>query len=128
MQIWRPAAFLSDVLSTAKPVIWSGYNVWQLSGAEGSAADTAFKATYGWDPANSFFDTTDNKAVSHWINDVTVDTMTFDVIPGNAQVVGVSFLTAVRQGLFDGAEVTRYSAPMAAMASAALSSRAASRP
>lgn len=55
-----PAAFLADVLSTTRPVIWAGDNIWQLTGTEGSAADTAFKASYGWDPSNSYFDTTDN--------------------------------------------------------------------
>jgi uncharacterized protein YdaL len=55
-----PATFLSDALSTSKPIIWAGDNIWQLTGTEGSAADTAFKAAYGWDPSNSYFDTTDN--------------------------------------------------------------------
>lgn len=55
-----PVAFLNDVLTTNHPVIWVGENVWQLSGTEGSAADTAFKAAYGWDPSNSFFDSVDN--------------------------------------------------------------------
>jgi len=55
-----PAAFLNDVLSTTHPVIWAADNVWQLSGAEGSTADQAFTAKYGWDPAASYFDTTDN--------------------------------------------------------------------
>ena len=55
-----PASFLSDVLATTKPVIWAGDNVWQLTGTEGSATDTAFKTTYGWDPSNSYFDTTDD--------------------------------------------------------------------
>ena len=55
-----PASFLSDVLATAKPVIWAGDNIWQLTGTEGSSTDTAFKTTYGWDPSNSYFDTTDN--------------------------------------------------------------------
>lgn len=55
-----PATFLSDVLATTKPVIWAGDNVWQLTGTEGSATDTAFKTAYGWDPSNSYFDTTDN--------------------------------------------------------------------
>ena len=57
-----PAAFLNDVLSTTHPVIWAGDNIWQLTGTEGSAADTAFKAVYGWDPSTSYFDTTDNPA------------------------------------------------------------------
>jgi uncharacterized protein YdaL len=55
-----PAAFLNDVLSTTHPVIWAGSNIWQLTGTEGSAADTAFKSVYGWDPSNSYIDTTDN--------------------------------------------------------------------
>jgi len=55
-----PLAFLNDVLTTNHPVIWAGDNIWQLSGTEGSAADTAFKAAYGWDPSNSFFDSVDN--------------------------------------------------------------------
>jgi uncharacterized protein YdaL len=55
-----PAAFLDDVLTTSKRVIWAGDNIWQLSGAAGSAADTAFQATYGWDPATSYFDATDS--------------------------------------------------------------------
>jgi uncharacterized protein YdaL len=57
-----PAAFLNDVLSTTRPVIWAADNVWQLSGTEGGAADQAFKAAYGWDPSASYFDTTDNPA------------------------------------------------------------------
>ena len=55
-----PTAFLNDVLTTTHPVIWAGDNIWQLSGTEGSAADTAFKAAYGWDPSNSYFDSVDN--------------------------------------------------------------------
>jgi uncharacterized protein YdaL len=55
-----PTAFLNDVLATTQPVIWAADNVWQLSGTEGSPADQAFKAKYGWDPSNSYFDTTDN--------------------------------------------------------------------
>jgi uncharacterized protein YdaL len=55
-----PAAFLNDVLSTTHPVIWASDNVWQLAGTEGGASDLAFEAKYGWDPANSYFDTTDN--------------------------------------------------------------------
>ena len=55
-----PTTFLNDVLSTSHPVIWAGENVWQLSGTEGSSADTAFMAKYGWDPSNSNFDPTDN--------------------------------------------------------------------
>jgi uncharacterized protein YdaL len=55
-----PASFTNDVLSTSKPVIWVGNNIWQLSGASGGAADTAFESQYGWDPSTSYFDTTDS--------------------------------------------------------------------
>ena len=55
-----PSTFLSDVVTTTKPVIWAGDNIWQVTGTEGSAADTAFKAAYGWDPSNSYFDSTDD--------------------------------------------------------------------
>ena len=57
-----PLAFLNDVLSTSHPVIWAADNIWQLTGTEGSSADTAFMAKYGWDPSQSYFDTTDNPA------------------------------------------------------------------
>jgi hypothetical protein len=55
-----PTAFLNDVLTTTRPVIWAGYNVWQLSGTRGSAANTAFISKYGWDPSTSYIDTTDD--------------------------------------------------------------------
>ena len=54
-----PASLLNDVLSTTHPVIWAGDNVWQLSGTAGSAPDTAFENTYGWDPSTSYFDSND---------------------------------------------------------------------
>lgn len=57
-----PTAFLNDVLTTTHPVVWAADNVWQLSGAAGGAADTAFQAKYGWDPSTSYFDTTDTVA------------------------------------------------------------------
>ena len=57
-----PQTFLNDVLSTTKPVIWIGDNIWQLTGTSGSAADTAFMAAYGWDPSTSYFDTVDTVA------------------------------------------------------------------
>lgn len=53
-----------------------------------------------------YFDRQDNKAKCHWKIGTAVDTLTFDVIPGSATVLGAPFLTAVRQGLFDGSELT----------------------
>jgi uncharacterized protein YdaL len=55
-----PSTFLNDVLTTTKPVVWVGDNIWQLSGADGTTANAAFQSTYGWDPGSSYFDTTDN--------------------------------------------------------------------
>lgn len=55
-----PTAFLNDVLSTTHPVTWAGWNIWQLSGTPGSAANSAFKARYGWDPSTSFIDSIDD--------------------------------------------------------------------
>jgi uncharacterized protein YdaL len=57
-----PASLLTDVTTTTKPVIWAGFNIWQVSGAAGSATDTAFQAKYGWDPATSYLDATDTLA------------------------------------------------------------------
>lgn len=54
-----PAALVNDVLTTTKPVLWAGFNVWQLSGATGSTQSTAFQTRYGWDPSTSYLDTTD---------------------------------------------------------------------
>ncbi len=40
-----PTCLLDDVLSTNKPVIWGGFNIWQLTARAG---DSAFIARYGW--------------------------------------------------------------------------------
>jgi len=50
-----------------------------------------------------FFDRKDNRALMHQKVGVQVDTLCFDVIPGTSQVQGTPFLSAVRQGIFDGA-------------------------
>ncbi|WP_222720779.1 DUF2334 domain-containing protein [Actinomadura sp. HBU206391] len=47
-----PAAFYSDVMTTARPVVWINNNIWNLAGHAGSAA---FAARYGWDPTSSYF-------------------------------------------------------------------------
>lgn len=53
-----------------------------------------------------YFDRQDNKAKSHWKIGVEVDTMIFDLIPGNYVLFGTSMQQCVKYGLFDGAEVT----------------------
>jgi len=59
-----------------------------------------------------YFDRKDNKAKCHWKVGVEVDTLVFDVLPGSSTVLGEPFLSAVRQGVFDGAEMTLYRAFM----------------
>ena len=52
------------------------------------------------------FDTSGNAAKIRWKIGTEVDTLTFDVIPNGATVNGRSFLSAIKEGVFDGAEVT----------------------
>lgn len=59
-----------------------------------------------------YFDRKDNKAKCHWKVGVEVDTLVFDVLPGSSAVLGDPFLSAIRQGIFDGAEMTLYRAFM----------------
>lgn len=71
--------------------------------------------TYTWSAGKSvgpYIDTSENKAVFHWKVGIEVDTVSFDVLPGSATLNGVSFLTAIKQGYFDGAELTIYRAFM----------------
>jgi uncharacterized phage protein (TIGR02218 family) len=68
-----------------------------------------------WSAAGSvgpYFDRKDNKAKCHWKVGVEVDTLVFEVLPGSSTVLGDPFLSAVRQGIFDGAEMTLYRAFM----------------
>lgn len=51
------------------------------------------------------FDRKDNKAKMHQAIGLTVDQLIFDVIPGSSQINGAPFLTCVREGVFDGAEL-----------------------
>ncbi len=86
-----PQSFLNDVLSTTKPVIWAGDNIWQLTGASGSAADTAFEAAYGWDPSTSYFDTTDT------IPSVSYKSQTFNRNTANTGGVLAPHITTASQ-------------------------------
>jgi len=47
----------------------------------------------------------DSKAKMHSAIGLQVDTLVFDVIPASAQINGANFLTAVREGVFDGANL-----------------------
>jgi uncharacterized phage protein (TIGR02218 family) len=75
-------------------IVWDGIT-WSAGGSTGP-----------------YFDRKDNKAKCHWKVGVEVDTLVFDCIPGGATVGGEPFLSAVRQGVFDGAEMTLYRAFM----------------
>ncbi len=52
-----PVSFLDDVLTTSRPVLWAGDNIWQLSGS--GTAEQNFQNVYGWDPSTSYFDDAD---------------------------------------------------------------------
>jgi uncharacterized phage protein (TIGR02218 family) len=77
-----------------RDIVWNGVT-WTAGGTTGP-----------------YFDRKDNKAKCHWKVGVEVDTLVFDVLPGSALVEGEAFLSAVRQGVFDGAEMTLYRAFM----------------
>lgn len=74
-----------------------------LSGGDPFWANQTFSAGGSVGP---YLDRKDNKAKMHQKRGVEVDTLVFDVIPGSSTVQGVPFLSAVRQGVFDGAELT----------------------
>lgn len=77
-----------------KDIVWNGIT-WSASGTTGP-----------------YFDRNDNKAKCHWKVGIEVDTLVFDVLPGSSTVLGDPFLSAIRQGIFDGAEMTLYRAFM----------------
>lgn len=47
-----------------------------------------------------------NKPKIKWHRGLAVDTMVFDILPKDATILGIPFLTAVQQGYFDGANIT----------------------
>lgn len=73
------------------------------SGGDAFWANQTFSAGGSVGP---YLDTTDTRAKMHQKIGVEVDTLVFDLIPGTAQVQGTDFLSAVREGVFDGAELT----------------------
>lgn len=52
-----PRAFIDDVLTGDVPVMWSGFNIWQLARTDADRA--AFTQRYGWDAATSYIDSED---------------------------------------------------------------------
>lgn len=115
------SAGLIALLATRK---FFSADLYQFSLYNGPAAETTLYYTSGdrsinWNgqnwlapPAGPAFDRKDNKAKCHWKVGIEVDTLVFDCIPGPALIGGEPFLSAVRQGVFDGAEMTLYRAFM----------------
>lgn len=70
--------------------------------------------TYSSGTANGgpYFDRSANKAKITWKTGVGTDQLVIDVIPGNATVLGVPMLWAIRFGFFDGADFILYRAFM----------------
>ena len=59
-----PQAFKDDVLTGNVPVLWSGFNIWQLTANPQDRA--TFTSRYGWDAATSYIDSVDTvTAVSY---------------------------------------------------------------
>lgn len=52
-----PASFVADVTTGTTPVIWAGFNVWQLAAT--ATGTTDFISRYGWDASTSYIDATD---------------------------------------------------------------------
>lgn len=77
-----------------KDIDWNGHT-WSAGGGTGP-----------------YFDRQGSHAKCHWKAGLEVDTLSFDVLPGSANVQGAPFLTAIQQGAFDGAELTLYRAFM----------------
>jgi uncharacterized phage protein (TIGR02218 family) len=97
---------------------WCGlYKITLLNGAGTlyySTADVA--VTFGGNTYLSSalgapaFERKGSRAKMKWRLGVEVDTLQFDVLPNGAQINGQDFNTAVKQGVFDGADVTFYHA------------------
>lgn len=66
----------------------------------------------GFANGGPFFDRTDNKAKVSWKLGVGTDQLVIDVIPGQATVLGIPMLSAVRFGFFDGADFQLFRAFM----------------
>jgi len=47
-----PATFYTDAAASTHPLVWMGYNIWNMADSIGT---TAFDKKYGWDPTNSYF-------------------------------------------------------------------------
>lgn len=85
---------LLNYCSGDKDIVWNGIT-WSAGGTTGP-----------------YFDRKDNKAKCHWKIGTDVDQLIFDCLPGSSTIEGEPFLSAVRQGVFDGAEMTLYRAFM----------------
>ena len=90
-----PTVFLDDVLGTTHPVIWAAENIWQLAGTEGSNANATFRTKYGWDPASSFFDQSDNPTtITYPAPDGKTETFTRNSLNGTGTMLQPDITTA----------------------------------
>ncbi|WP_029574178.1 DUF2334 domain-containing protein [Actinomyces massiliensis] len=102
-----PQAFRDDVLTGNVPVLWMGFNIWQLASTQ--ADRNAFTARYGWDAATSYIDATDTVAkVSYNGQDLTRNTSNAAGIlsPHITDAAAVNVLGQARCSGADGAETT----------------------
>lgn len=73
------AAFLRDVASTSRPVVWMGYNIWDLAASMGAGT---FISRYGWDASTSYL-TTGVSAVTYRGKQLSRDTNAGEVLKPN---------------------------------------------
>ncbi|MDO4257924.1 MAG: polysaccharide deacetylase family protein [Actinomycetaceae bacterium] len=59
-----PQAFIHDVLTGDIPVLWSGFNIWQLSATTENRA--LFTSRYAWDAATSYINVADQVTAVHY--------------------------------------------------------------
>lgn len=74
--------------SADKNIVWDG-NTYSCGGSTGP-----------------YFNLDGNETKAHWKAGLDVDSFEFAVAPGNATINGISFFNAIKNGIFDGADVT----------------------
>ena len=100
-----PQAFRDDVLTGDVPVLWMGFNIWQLTSTQ--EGRTAFTTRYGWDAATSYIDATDTVTkVSYNGQDLSRNALNTSGIlsPHITDAAAVSVLGQARCSGADGAE------------------------
>lgn len=104
-QFWTCDLYTVTILQAGAASIVQRYTT-------GPIAITANGFSYPVNTVGPFFDTKDNKQKAHWKAGLEVDSRTVIMLPGAATIQGIPYSTAIRQGLFDGAQVTIHRAYM----------------